>query len=90
VLYLLHTHTEDGIIRIEWPVQRTFSLGDFFAIWGQPLSSNQAARTHGTRDRLCERSSGDPSQTTLRAKELIQLDIGDDVPPKPFTFPPGL
>ena len=31
--YWLHTHTEDGIIHIESPVQRTFTLGDFFAIW---------------------------------------------------------
>ena len=41
--YWLHTHTGDGIIHIESPVQRTFTLGDFFVIWGQPLSSSQAA-----------------------------------------------
>ncbi len=33
--YWLHTHTEDGIIHIESPVQRTFTLGHFFAIWGR-------------------------------------------------------
>jgi hypothetical protein len=62
--YGLHTHTDDGIIHIESPVQRTFSLGDFFAIWGQPLSSSQAASATGPVIAYVngERSSGDPSQ----------------------------
>ena len=43
--YWLHTHTADGIIHIESPLQRTFTLGDFFDMWGQPLSSTQAGAT---------------------------------------------
>ena len=90
--YWLHTHTDDGITHIESPVQRTFTLGDFFAIWGQPLSSSQAASATGPVIAYVngELSSGDPSQITLRAHELIQLDVGDETPPQPFTFPPGL
>ena len=90
--YWLHTHTDDGITHIESPVQRTFTLGDFFAIWGQPLSSSQAASATGPVIGYVngELSSGDPSQITLRAHELIQLDVGDETPPQPFTFPPGL
>jgi hypothetical protein len=42
-LYWLHTHTPDGIVHIEAPLDRKFTLGDFFAIWGQPLSRTQAA-----------------------------------------------
>ena len=34
----LHTHASDGIIHIESPVKRTFTLGDFFDLWSQPLS----------------------------------------------------
>jgi hypothetical protein len=37
-----------------------------------------------------ERSNGDPSQITLQAHQLIQLDVGDETPPQPFTFAPGL
>ena len=37
-----------------------------------------------------ERSSGDPSQSTLQAHQLIQRDVGDETPPQPFTFPLGL
>jgi hypothetical protein len=74
-------------------VQRAFfTLGDFFAIWGQPLSSNQVASATGPVIAYVngERSSGDPSQITLQAHELVQLDVGDETPPRPFTFAPGL
>jgi hypothetical protein len=33
----LHTHETDGIIHVESPTQRTFTLGQFFAVWGVPL-----------------------------------------------------
>jgi hypothetical protein len=47
-LYWLHTHTPDGIIHVEAPAERTFTLGDFFEIWGQPLSRTRAATAIGT------------------------------------------
>ena len=45
--YWLHTHAADGIIHIESPVQRTYTLGDFFDEWGQPLGAAQVARPPG-------------------------------------------
>jgi len=88
----LHTHTDDGIIHIESPIQRTFTPGDFFAIWGEPLSGTQVASVDGQVIAYVngERWSGGPSEIELRAHELIQLDVGEDTPPQPFTFPPGL
>jgi hypothetical protein len=90
--YWLHTHTQDGIIHIESPVQRDYTLGDFFAIWHQPLSASQVASGQGTVIAYVngERTSGDPAQIILQAHELIQLDVNTDVPPQPFDFPPGL
>lgn len=41
--YWLHTHNDDGIIHVESPVIKSFTLGQFFAIWGEPLSSTVAA-----------------------------------------------
>jgi len=41
---LLHTHDGTGTIHIESPVPREvreFTLGEFFVVWGQPLSSTQ-------------------------------------------------
>ena len=39
--YWLHTHDESGIIHIEAPMQRDFTLGQFFDIWGKKLSNDQ-------------------------------------------------
>jgi hypothetical protein len=49
-LYWLHMHTgEQGIIHVESPADRTFTLGDFFQVWGawegspQPLDSTHVS-----------------------------------------------
>lgn len=34
-LYWLHTHDTSGIVHIESPVQRTYTLGNFFDVWSQ-------------------------------------------------------
>jgi hypothetical protein len=88
----LHTHTQDGIIHVESPQQRTFTLGEFFAIWGEPLTSNQVGPNEGPVIAYVngERFSGEPGEIPLTAHALIQLDVADTTPPQPFTFPPGL
>ena len=90
--YWLHTHTADGIVHIESPVQRTFTLGDVFDLWGQPLSSSQVGPAHGTVIVYVNgaRFAGDPRSVPLTAHAVIQLDVGADTPPAPFDFPAGL
>jgi len=39
--YWLHTHDESGIVHIEAPMYRDFTLGQFFDIWGKKLSNDQ-------------------------------------------------
>jgi len=41
-IYWLHTHDETGIIHIESPVKRDFTLGQFFEIWKKKLNNSQA------------------------------------------------
>jgi len=48
-LYWLHTHAPGGIIHIESPTIRSFTLGQFFDIWGQPLSATRAASLHASK-----------------------------------------
>jgi len=36
--YWLHTHDASGVIHIEAPANRTFTLGNFLDIWGQQFS----------------------------------------------------
>ena len=90
--YWLHSHTADGIIHIESPVQRTFTLGDYFDIWGQPLSASQVGPATGTLIAYVNgtRYNGDPRAIALTAHALVQLDVGQDVAPQPFAFPAGL
>ncbi len=38
-LYWLHTHKPDGIIHMEAPAGRSFTLGTFLDVWGQEFSS---------------------------------------------------
>jgi hypothetical protein len=91
-LYWIHTHTPDGIIHIEAPANRSFTLGDFFAIWGQPLTRLQAASAKGSRKvplRIWvdgKRYTGDPAKILLLAHTDITIEAGPPFPaPVPFT-----
>ena len=53
----LHTHTPDGIIHIESPIQRQFTLGDFFDVWGQPLGPDLLGLFHGTVTAFLQRQA---------------------------------
>ena len=89
-LYWLHTHTPDGIIHIESPAIRTFTLGQFFAIWGQPLEPRDVA---GAKPRRGEAVKvfvdGEPYAGDPRRIEFAQhLDIAIIVGP-PYRKPPA-
>jgi hypothetical protein len=40
-LYWLHTHDDTGIIHVEAPEKRGFTLGQFFDIWNEKFSNTQ-------------------------------------------------
>jgi hypothetical protein len=40
-LYWLHTHDETGIIHVEAPEKRDFTVGQFFDIWNEKFSNSQ-------------------------------------------------
>jgi hypothetical protein len=91
--YWLHSHTRDGIIHIESPVKRVYTLGDYFDIWKQPLGANQVGPAKGRVTAYVDghRFEGDPRSIPLKAHALIQLDVGTPVvAPQHFAFPPGL
>lgn len=37
----IHTHDEVGVIHVEAPVQKDFTLGDFFAVWQKDFSKSK-------------------------------------------------
>lgn len=82
--YWLHVHAQDGIIHVEAPNQTTYTLGQFFAIWRQPLTSTQVGPTRGTVTAYVGgvRYAGDPAAIPLQSHEDVQLDVGKVVAPK--------
>jgi len=86
--YEMHTHDSTGIIHIETPNMKTFTLGQFFDIWGMNLSTTQAA---GLQARRGHRLSvwvngapyaGDPNKIVLKNHETIVIQNGP-----PFVTP---
>jgi hypothetical protein len=90
--YWLHTHARDGIIHIESPVQRTYTLGEFFDIWNQPLGRTRVATARGPVTAFVDgrRFTGDPRAIALGNHRVVQLDVGRVVAPAGFSFPAGL
>jgi hypothetical protein len=89
--YWLHTHDESGVIHIETPAQHTYTLGNFFDLWGQPLSATQLGPNKGKITAFVDGKAytGDPRNIPLNAHNVIQLDLGTVVPFSNFTFPQG-
>ena len=91
--YWLHTHAADGIIHIESPVQRTYTLGNFFDEWGQPLSRDQVGPASGHVVAIYNGRvyQGNPRDIPLNAHAQIQLEVDTPlVAPEQITFPNGL
>jgi hypothetical protein len=88
-LYWLHTHVADGIVHVEAPKKQSFTLGQFFDIWGQPLGPNQVGPAKGNVVvyENGKRFSGNPRSTPLLPHANIQIDVGNPVLPfQPFAF----
>ena len=82
-IYWLHTHAPDGVIHIESPTKRIYTLGNFFDEWHQPLSSTEVA---GAKGKVTAIVSGkpwtkDPRSIPLDPHAVIQLSVGSPVAP---------
>jgi hypothetical protein len=89
----LHTHAADGIIHIESPVARTYTLGEFFDVWGQPLDRHRLGPYRGAVTAFVDGHvfAASPRDIPLRAHAEIQLELGRPlVAPEAIAFPNGL
>jgi hypothetical protein len=96
--YWLHTHAPYGVIHVESPDEQAFVLGQFFAIWGKPLSSSRVGDSSvgpGTSlfvfvDRVAIQVA-DPATIPVRDLSAIEIQIGAaPLTPLPYTFPSDL
>jgi hypothetical protein len=87
--YWLHTHTSDGVIHIESPTPRIYTLGNFFNEWRQPLSRTQVASAKGKVTAFLNGKpwTKDPRAIPLDPHAAVQLDVGPPtVPPQPVSW----
>lgn len=100
-LYWLHTHDTTGVIHIEAPKSaagRQFTLGDFFAVWQQPLGPRRVATLSVPSGQSLKVWVDGRSYTralsgiVLNSHTDVVLEIGPPFvePPPQFTWPASL
>lgn len=92
-IYWIHTHDATGIIHVESPTDRTYTLGNFFDIWGEPLGRGNVAALRGKVKAYVDGKPyrGDPRRIPLGDHTEITLVVGTpSVTPPRYEFPEGL
>lgn len=92
----VHTHDTSGIIHIEAPEVRRFTLGDFFQVWGQPLEATRVLnRTLESPADITIHVDGElylgvPQDITIGSHTRVVIQIGQPlIAPPVFSFPPA-
>jgi len=98
--YWLHTHDESGIIHIEAPMHRDFTLGQFFDIWGKKLSNdrifNYVANANNPLNVYINgtKVSGGTNYRDIKLHAHDEIAIVYGTPPSPvpstYKFPQGI
>jgi hypothetical protein len=84
--YEIHTHDGSGRLHVEAPAPTSFTLGTFFKIWGQPLTTTNVAGISGlpivfyvTDGGVTTLYQGDPAAIELTSHREITIQIGTPV-----------
>ncbi len=84
--YSTHTHNRTGILHVEAPAPGTFTLGQIFAIWGQPLSYTDIAGNPGvpvvvyvTDNNVVSQYTGDLAAIELLSHREITIQLGTPI-----------
>jgi hypothetical protein len=83
--YWFHTHDATGIIHLEAPVTTTLTLGDFFAIWGEPLDRSNVAGFQGAVTAFVDSARYDGDLGAIPITEHLQVTLV--VGPVPTNIP---
>lgn len=96
----IHTHDDTGIIHVESPTVETFTLGQFFDVWGERFTADCISMFCSSGDRTLKvfvngnLYVGDPRAIILSPHEEIVVTFGraNELPatiPSSYTFPDG-
>ncbi|WP_099041855.1 hypothetical protein [Mycobacterium neglectum] len=96
----LHTHDGNGVIHVESPVKRQFSLGDFFTEWQVSLSPDNIGALRAVEGKVVRvfvngaPQAGNPAAIMLRDRDEIAVVYGVPRPgetiPWTYDFAEGL
>ncbi len=85
----IHTHNTTGVVHVFTQVGKSYSLGQMFEVWGQPLGADGALGYRGALAALVDGRpfAGDPQAVTLKNFENIVLELGrPPATPPPATY----
>jgi hypothetical protein len=96
-IYWLHTHDTSGVIHIESPTEKQYTLKNFLDIWGRAVDKTSflthgIAAGHGVRAYVGGAlNSGDPETILLTPHKVITLEYGPPwiTPASTYSFPAG-
>jgi hypothetical protein len=97
----LHTHDTSGVIHVESPTVRPFTLGEFFGVWGVRLGAGELGGYKAGGGRALhayvdgKEVTGDPGKIELAPHQEIVLAFGTSKQlrrplPSSYAFPAGL
>jgi|ERR687887_526454 hypothetical protein len=100
-LLALHTHDGTGIVHIESPIKRDFTLGQFFDIWAKKLNNqSEFANTFGGKNNTPPDVYVNGQKVTGISYREIKLHAHDEIAlvygtppsqvPSKYDFPEGL
>jgi hypothetical protein len=74
----LHTHAADGVIHLESPDKRDYSLGQVFGEWGVWLGPKRVGDERGTVQWWVNgvKQHGNPAKLVLKNHQLISIVLG--------------
>jgi len=79
MLLSIHTHDYSGKIHIEGPAPGTFTLGQLFSIWGQPLEADNVAGLTGKPIVIYSTDQGTVTQVAPADWKSIELTTHKEV-----------
>src|ERR671930_2048242 len=78
-IYWLHTHDDSGVIHIESPVTRNFTLGQFFDIWNKKFTNTQILNSIvNSKNTLSVYVNGIKVNPTVNYRD-IKLSVHDEI-----------
>jgi hypothetical protein len=87
--YETHTHDNTGIVHMETPTVKNFTLGKFFDLWGEPLTLTNVAGVQGpvvafiNDNGDVRRYMGPLGDIELTSHRSITLQVGTSIPTIP-------